>query len=41
MKERTKTIIAWIATIIGSIMVAVGVFGMVSAIIDSINQQAF
>lgn len=37
MSKRTKTLLAWVATVIGAAMIIISIFGMVSAVMDSVN----
>jgi len=37
MSKRMKTVFAWLATLLGAAMIIISIFGMVSAVMDSIN----
>lgn len=37
MSKRMKTVFAWLTTILGAAMIIISIFGMISAVMDSIN----
>ena len=37
MSKRMKTALAWLATLLGAAMIIISIFGMVSAVMDSIS----